>query len=701
MADNRVQPLTNPYIAGAPIKGETMFYGRDDIFEKVRARLVGQHQDNVVVIYGQRRTGKTSVLYQMGRRLNAEGERYIAVLVDLQGLALAGMDNFLWELARTIQRTLRRDCQLRLSADRAAFQADARSAFRDGFLPSLRKVIEERRLLLMFDEAVRFEEMVAAGRMERDVFDYLRSLMQHEPGLSFIFSLGSKLEQMRREYALMFNTALHLQVSFLDQAAARALVTEPVTGFYTFDDEAVAQLLALTSCHPYFTQLLCHALFSRWQQERWAQVTPVQVDGVLNEAVDLSIANLQYIWNEADQVEKFVLAALAEIAPGKANAAALDRHLERAGVRLGRAEVTRALNGLARREVIDSPAHPRFCVELVRRWLAREKPLVWVREELQWPPPPTPRDEEQEPRRRWWAWALGGVGLLVLLALAVKLPGWTAATPASTPTYTPTASATPLPTSTNTPTPTSTDTPTPTFSPTPTDIPTSAPTDTPTSTSSPTPVLVTDFYTVPITSALVSISEVKSVGLVSEAENLGLEAGLRPLLGVPFDIGWKVTTQCSDPKRKDHPEKITFSFEEISNPQNVYVLLQGVATRQDYYGKVIGHIRLRFSSGWGDPEPLILGNNIRDWAMDRNPDNVTAVSSPDLRLAWTGPRDLGPPENKTVQGVIDMLTVAIPDHYRQEKLIDIEICDMTNDFGSMDPCMNILAITVEYLRHEE
>ncbi len=379
---SKVHPVSNPYIAGAPIRGERMFFGRDDIFKAVRARLVGQHQDNVVVIYGQRRTGKTSVLYQMGRRLNADEERYVAVLVDLQGLALAGMDNFLWELARTIQRALRRDYQLCLSADRAAFQADARSAFRDDFLPSLREAIGERRLLLMFDEAARFEEMVSAERMERDVFDYLRSLMQHEPDLSFIFSLGSKLEQIQREYALMFNTALHLQVSFLDQVAARALVTEPVTDCYTFDDEAIAQLLDLTSCHSYFTQLLCHALFSRWEQERWAQVVPAQVDVVLDEAVDLSIANLQYIWNETDQVEKFVLAALAEMAPGEADATALDRHLERAGVSPGRADVTRALNGLARREVIDSPACPRFSVELVRRWLAREKPLTWVCEEL-------------------------------------------------------------------------------------------------------------------------------------------------------------------------------------------------------------------------------------------------------------------------------------------------------------------------------
>ena len=51
--------------------------------------LTGQHRDNVLVLYGQRRTGKTSVLYQMSRRLD---RRYLCVFVDLHGLALAAAD---------------------------------------------------------------------------------------------------------------------------------------------------------------------------------------------------------------------------------------------------------------------------------------------------------------------------------------------------------------------------------------------------------------------------------------------------------------------------------------------------------------------------------------------------------------------------------------------------------------------------------
>src|SRR5437764_14035015 len=56
--------IVNPFIACNPVTGSEMFFGREDVFQFIRQTLIGQHRDNVIVLYGQRRTGKTSVLYQ-------------------------------------------------------------------------------------------------------------------------------------------------------------------------------------------------------------------------------------------------------------------------------------------------------------------------------------------------------------------------------------------------------------------------------------------------------------------------------------------------------------------------------------------------------------------------------------------------------------------------------------------------------------
>jgi len=41
---------TNPYIAGNPITGTEMFFGRQDVFRFVRETLVGRYQDNAIVL---------------------------------------------------------------------------------------------------------------------------------------------------------------------------------------------------------------------------------------------------------------------------------------------------------------------------------------------------------------------------------------------------------------------------------------------------------------------------------------------------------------------------------------------------------------------------------------------------------------------------------------------------------------------------
>src|SRR5688572_4417253 len=94
----------NPYIAGNPLGGPTGFFGREDIFREVMQAL--RHpQSNAIVLYGQRRIGKTSVLLQLERQLAATGE-YTSVYFDLQDKADKPLNEVLYELAQRISGTI-------------------------------------------------------------------------------------------------------------------------------------------------------------------------------------------------------------------------------------------------------------------------------------------------------------------------------------------------------------------------------------------------------------------------------------------------------------------------------------------------------------------------------------------------------------------------------------------------------------------
>ena len=222
----QASPLANPYVVGSPVTQSAMFFGRQDVFDFVRQTLVGRHQDNVIVLYGQRRTGKTSVLYQMRHHIDPG---YVPILIDLQGLSLNSLNSFFLELAITIQRQLRRDWDVQVARPaREAFAENPLEYFEEEFLNTVWEAIGDRHLLLMIDEALRLEEQVQAGKLEPQVFDHIRSLVQHSPRLNVIFSIGSRLTQLEgREFEVLFNIALYKEISFLDRRSGEALITGP------------------------------------------------------------------------------------------------------------------------------------------------------------------------------------------------------------------------------------------------------------------------------------------------------------------------------------------------------------------------------------------------------------------------------------------------------------------------------------------
>ena len=63
--------MVNPYIAGAPVTEAGMFFGREDVFNWIERSLPGRYVDHILVVHGQRRVGKTSVLKQLPNRLTA------------------------------------------------------------------------------------------------------------------------------------------------------------------------------------------------------------------------------------------------------------------------------------------------------------------------------------------------------------------------------------------------------------------------------------------------------------------------------------------------------------------------------------------------------------------------------------------------------------------------------------------------------
>ena len=93
---------SNPYIAGNPVRGHDHFIGRSDILRDVLG-LLRNPNANAIAIYGQRRIGKTSILFQLEQQLAETGE-YLPIYFDLHDKADLSLAEILYRLAGQIAR---------------------------------------------------------------------------------------------------------------------------------------------------------------------------------------------------------------------------------------------------------------------------------------------------------------------------------------------------------------------------------------------------------------------------------------------------------------------------------------------------------------------------------------------------------------------------------------------------------------------
>ncbi len=370
--------LVNPYIAGAPVVEARMFFGREDVFEWIQNSLTGRYADHILVIHGQRRVGKTSVLKQLGNRLP---EKYIPVFFDLQGRTHTTIDRFLWWLAREIVRVLKQERDITIPPpEKEVFATDA-EYFEHRFLPELRTAIGDHTLLLTFDEFDNLEESEVKEELARPLIDYLRRLMG-ESGLNFIFSIGSsgrKLENMQATYTEFFKTALYKKISFLNQVQTAGLVTRPVEGLLEYEPEAVKRIYGITSGHPYFTQLTCHELFSLCQRTGELRIRETDVEAVLDDVVERGTVNLKFTWDEASDIERWSLAALAHEKVPMDNHS-LAEYLRKQRVRFSEPDLISGVLHLREKDILTE--QNQFVIHLLRLWLQKNRTMEQVREEL-------------------------------------------------------------------------------------------------------------------------------------------------------------------------------------------------------------------------------------------------------------------------------------------------------------------------------
>jgi hypothetical protein len=376
------EPIPQVYASdGRPVRppgrGESAppFKGRERLFRQLEAALgAPEGQRSTLLLYGQRRTGKTSALLHLPDRL---GSRVVPAFLDLQDAKLGAASEeagLFGGLAEGVLEEARRHRGARLpTIDPGALSADAYPAL-GRWLDRVENTLGDRTLLLCLDEFEVLERAIQDGRLDTRILSTLRNIVQHHPRIAVLLSGSHRIDELPPRWASTLISTNTLPISFLEEDDTRELIEKPVDDFPPiYSAAAVEHLVHITHCQPFLVQLTCALLVERMnaagRMPPQSFVEPQDVDAVIPLALERGQSYFVDLWyNQAGgDVARRVLRAMAQ-APGVQMSRVDVRTLERDEDALREAIAT-----LLRREIIERVDDGyRIIVPLVAEYARRQ-----------------------------------------------------------------------------------------------------------------------------------------------------------------------------------------------------------------------------------------------------------------------------------------------------------------------------------------
>ena len=411
-------PIPNPFITGVPVRDPNRFFGREEDFAYARQRLMTEREGIVLLFAGERRSGKTSILFQiLAGRL---GEEFLPVFVDMQQLAgTVGDREFFSRLA---DFTLEGATDERLVRDYYDFSQGNPLLTFDQLLDDVHRVFPDRRLVFLVDEAELLKVKVQNEELSGAVLTYMASILESRQ-VSFCFTGSYGLSEGGGEdWRRLIGKARSLTVSFLGRDDTLRLIQEPVEGRVFYKAGVVDAIYDLTHGHPFYTQIVCSMVVDYLNGVQRDTLVMEDLDEVIRTIVDSPPPHLVYAWDERNQDEKFALSLLSEESDQAGTPVSPEGLLQAIKqndypLNLRSDALHVALESLYTHRVLGRTEEGGyyFRVDLFRQWIRQARSMWRLVGEAE------PRKE----KRGWWI----GVAAAVAIAAVAGLGGWLSRAP--------------------------------------------------------------------------------------------------------------------------------------------------------------------------------------------------------------------------------------------------------------------------------
>lgn len=391
--------INNPYIAGPVILDPKMFFGRNDFINNI-ANSIENTIGKQVLIFGQKRSGKSSVLEFLKRRLE-NSNKFFCVAFSL-GEIISNLSEvtLFHKILNTIVFKLEEldfdgyDVPSFSIPNIIDFENEDPKNPLNTFIKYLKKFKlsfvqvedwKDKHLVVMIDEFTYIYSLIKKGIISDSFMTQWKAVTQNsEYGFSSVLIGQDVVPSFKREpYARnAFGVIQDVRLTYLNEKDAKDLVVKPILddkGNSRFVGESVSKLIDFTSRNPYYIQLFCERLVEFMNSNKLINVTELDIESVADSFINgenaLTIDKFDNLIapGTADDIseidEKDVLSVLHAVAENTRFANYCSRSSIK--INIGESLIDTILKSLVDRDVLEKYNNTsyRIKVNLFQKWL--------------------------------------------------------------------------------------------------------------------------------------------------------------------------------------------------------------------------------------------------------------------------------------------------------------------------------------------
>lgn len=307
-SENDFEEIINPfacYAEGGPVNNTDMFYGRGELIDNTYNTLnESRIQSKCIVIYGQKRAGKSSILYHLKLLLEKNPEMLV---IDLGNIGSFLDDNseipllyqILWQILSELRESIvskeelghRKLCITDIK-DIVFYKHPTPLPFFKEQFKNILKVMKNNedwnryRIVLLIDEFSYIYNLIQSGKLQDSFMKNWKALLQ-ENLFNAVLVGQDVMPKFKQHYPNEFGITQDERVSYIRYEDAKKLIDNPIkiNGETRYREKAIDRIIELTSASPFYIQIICNRLVEYMNRKRILYVTEADIDQVKNELI--------------------------------------------------------------------------------------------------------------------------------------------------------------------------------------------------------------------------------------------------------------------------------------------------------------------------------------------------------------------------------------------------------------------------------